>query len=249
MQRFLIIEDETPAYNKLSGLLRELIPEGFTHDWAKSKVVTRGLLSEVDDYDLIFSDIQLSDGLAFEVFAEFSLQCPIIFCTAYNDYLQEAFKVNGIAYLLKPFNKGQLAESLQKYETLFPPAPKVLNDLRKAVTRQRTYKDRLVIKDRGKIHLLPVDQISLIEAKSDVCRIVRGDGKAFLHSISLGALSEQMDSELFFRINRSQMVRIDQIQTIEPYFKNRLALKMAGHPEVIHTSSAVTAGFRAWLEG
>ncbi|MEM1360003.1 MAG: LytTR family DNA-binding domain-containing protein, partial [Bacteroidota bacterium] len=137
----------------------------------------------------------------------------------------------------------------EKYEKLFPPSPQLFKHLRAAIQRERKYKDRLVIKDRGKIHLQPVNQISLIEAKGDVCRIVRIDGKSLIYSVSLGGLLEQLDPDFFFRINRSQAVRIDHLASIEPYFKNRLTLRVHGHSETITTSSATTADFRNWLEG
>jgi len=118
MLHLLIIEDETPAYQKLTTLISEILPSPFTHDWAKTGGQTSKLLASGQHYDLIFADIQLSDGLSLDVLTHTELHCPIIFCSAYNDYLLEAFRTNGIAYILKPYGKEDLQEALDKYNKL-----------------------------------------------------------------------------------------------------------------------------------
>jgi len=249
MLHLLLIEDETPAYQKLLGLLEEVFPTPFTHDWAKTNAQTTKHLQSGQRYDLLFADIQLSDGLSLDVLTRTELHCPIIFCSAYNDYLLEAFRTNGIAYILKPYTKEELAAGVSKYQKLFTPGPELLSSLRQAITRDKTYKERLVLKHRGGIHLLATSDISLIEAQGDFCRIFRKDGKSFIHSGSLGNLGQQLDPRHFFRINRSQCVRLDHLQSIKPHFKNRLAIRVAGYTEQVMTSSGTTAEFRIWLEG
>lgn len=97
--------------------------------------------------------------------------------------------------------------------------------------------------------MLPTKDISLIEAQGDFCRIYRQDGKAFSQTETLTRLLAQLDPSYFFRINRSVAVSLEHLKSIEPYFKNRLALKVAGYPETVTTSSSATAEFRLWLEG
>jgi DNA-binding LytR/AlgR family response regulator len=249
MLHLLIIEDETPAYQKLAALIGEVLPSPFTHDWAKTCKQTAKLLTSGQRYDLIFADIQLSDGLSLDVLTDTKLHCPIIFCSAYNDYLLEAFRTNGIAYILKPYGKQELEESLEKYNKLFTPGPQLLASLREVINKPKSYKERLVIKSAKGIHLLPTKDISLIEAQGDFCRIYRHDGKAFSQTETLTRLLAQLDPERFFRINRSVAVGLDHLQNIEPYFKNRLSLKAAGYPKTVTTSSSTTADFRLWLEG
>ncbi len=249
MLHLLLIEDETPAYQKMVGLLNEVISGPFKHDWAKTGKQTRDFLHSGQRYDLIFADIQLGDGLSLDVLTQAELHCPIIFCSAYNDYLLEAFRTNGIAYILKPYTPADLAAAVDKYKKLFTPGPQLLTTLRQAITREKSYKERLVIKHRGGIHLLATQDISIIEAQGDFCRIYRHDGKAFSQSETLTGLQQQLDPRQFYRINRSQIVQLGHLQSIEPYFKNRLALKVAGYPETTTTSSGATAGFRVWLEG
>jgi len=249
MLHLLLIEDETPAYQKLAGLIAEVLPTPFTHNWAKTGKQTTELLTSGQRYDLIFADIQLSDGLSLDVLTRTELHCPIIFCSAYNDYLLEAFRTNGIAYILKPYGKEELAAALEKYTKLFTPGPQLLASLREVIRQPRSYKERLVIKSTKGIHLLPTKDISLIEAQGDFCRIYRHDGKAFSQTETLTRLLNQLDPGRFFRINRSIAVGLDHLQSIEPYFKNRLALKVAGYRETVTTSSGTTAEFRLWLEG
>lgn len=249
MLHLLIIEDETPAYQKLTTLIGEVLPTPFTHDWAKTAGQTTKLLASGQRYDLILADIQLSDGLSLDVLTCTELHCPIIFCSAYNDYLLEAFRTNGIAYILKPYGKQELAQALEKYTKLFTPGPQLLASLREVIERPKNYKERLVIKSAKGIHLLPTKDISLMEAQGDFCRIYRQDGKAFSQTETLTRLLAQLDPARFFRINRSIVVGLEHLQSIEPYFKNRLALKVAGYPEAITTSSGATAEFRVWLEG
>jgi len=249
MIHLLLIEDETPAYQKLVSLLNEVMSGPFTHDWAKTGKQSADYLRSTQQYDLIFADIQLGDGLSLDVLTREQLRCPIIFCSAYNDYLLDAFRTNGIAYILKPYTSTDLAEAVDKYKKLFTPGPQLLTSLRQAITREKIYKERLVIKQRGGIHLLATKDISLIEAQGDFCRVYRHDGKAFSQSETLTSLMAQLDPRKFFRINRSVVVSLDHLGSIEPYFKNRLVLKTAGYPDKVTTSSAVTAAFREWLEG
>lgn len=113
----LILEDEIPAYEKLELYLTEYFESDLTLDWSRSVNEATALLSK-HQYDLILSDIQLLDGNAFDLFDQMPISSPIIFCTAYDTFLLDAFKTNGIAYILKPYSKEELSEALRKYETL-----------------------------------------------------------------------------------------------------------------------------------
>lgn len=249
MQRLLIIEDETTAYEKLITVVGQLLGIDFEHDWAKSVKQTRQLIKQKVDYDLVIADIQLSDGLSLSAFEDQDLTCPIIFCSAYNDYLLEAFQTNGIAYILKPYEKEDLQAAFDKYDKLFPPDKQVLTSLKRVFQQPNRFKERLVIKTPKGIQLLFTKDISLIEARGDFCRLYRPDGKVFSQGKSLSSLMEMLDPRYFFRVNRSQIVRLDHLLDIEPYFKNRLALRVKGYPETVTTSSTHTKAFREWLEG
>lgn len=250
--RILILEDEIPAQKKLAHYLTAHFGDAVVLENARTVKAGINLLEAGPDFNLILSDIKLLDGDAFEVFSQVETQTPIIFCTAYDEHLLQAFQTNGIAYILKPYEEEELKLSLRKFEKLFQP-----KTLEKGIFKQlqevlkdnnKSYKKRLALKKRDGIMLLEVSQISLIQANGDFCKIFDTDGR--LHSISrsISALMEELNPKEFFKINRSQIVGISHIQKIESYSKNRLAIRLKGHQEHLLTSSTVTKAFRIWLE-
>lgn len=256
MKNILIVEDETPAFQKLIGLLEEIIDHAFDYTWVKSNQEARNQIKSYENYDLIIADIQLRDGTSFDFFSEITISCPIIFCTAYNDYLLDAFNTNGIAYILKPYTKEQLQQAIDKYQKLFtkntsPTINKdILTTLEAALQQNPNYKTRFVIKKQNKsIHLLQTDVITIIEAEGDFSKLYTGTSKFFVYSENIGSIIEKLDPKHFFRINRSLIVNLSGIEKIDPYFKNRLALKVKGYPDQVITSSNITSEFRKWLEG
>lgn len=250
--RILILEDEIPAKKKLVHYLNTFFGDSVIMESTRTVKGGIELLEENSDYNLILSDIKLLDGNSFEVFREVETQTPIIFCTAFDEHLLEAFQSNGIAYILKPYQEKDLRSALKKFEKLFQ--PKILEkDIFKQLqevlnAKDKNYKKRFAIKKRDGIKLLDASQISLIQANGDFCKIV--DSKGHLHSISksIGSLVEELNPKHFFKINRSQIVGIEHIEKIEPYSKNRLALSIKGTNEHAITSSSTTKEFRLWLE-
>jgi len=116
--KILILEDEIPAYQKLIGCLQVFFTEGITHDWARS--ISEGKKFLIDKtYDFLLSDIQLLDGTSFDLFNSVSIESPIIFCSAHDDYLFQAFNTNGIAYILKPYTQADFNKAIEKYQALF----------------------------------------------------------------------------------------------------------------------------------
>ncbi len=252
--RILILEDEIPAYQKLQKHLEQLMTASFTQDWARSIEEGKTYLAS-QTYDLILSDIQLLDGLSFDLFSQVEVSCPIIFCSAFDNYLFQAFETNGIAYVLKPYSLDDLKKAIEKYQALFEAQkpPKIDSELLQALKSSLSiesmeYKKRFVIKRKNGIQLLSVNEISLIEASGDFCLVTDKSGKRHPISQTLGALHEQLSPVQFFRINRSQIVQLDAIQQIENHFKNRLLLSLQGVKEKPMTSTANTAAFRKWLE-
>lgn len=250
----LIIEDEIPAFEKLCNHLKITIGSDFRYDWARSNSELHHFLKK-NSYQLIISDIQLLDGISFEVFETVNVRTPIIFCSAYDEYLFKAFQSNGIAYILKPYTQSDIAHALSKFKTLFQAAQsiaipiKVFSDLKDVINNKSiSYKERFVIKRKKGIHLLETDVIVLIEAQGDFCKLIDMHGKTHLYSLNIGGIYDLLDPSKFFRINRSQLVQLQYIQTIENHFKNRLLLTLAHHKEKVMTSSTTTANFRLWLD-
>ncbi len=250
--RILILEDEIPAKKKLVHYLNTFFGDEVILEYARTVKGGIELLEKNPDYNLILSDIKLLDGNSFEVFHKVETQTPIIFCTAYDEHLLEAFQTNGIAYILKPYQENDLRSSLRKFEKLFQ--PKILEeDIFKQLqellnSKGQNYKKRFTLKKRDGIKLLEVCQISLIQANGDFCKIIDADGR--LHSISksVGVLAEELNPKHFFKINRSQIVGMGHIEKIEQYSKNRLALGIKGVKKHVITSTSKTKEFRVWLE-
>ncbi|WP_157821828.1 LytTR family DNA-binding domain-containing protein [Tenacibaculum sp. Bg11-29] len=252
--KILILEDEIPAYQKLVNYLTLFFDEEISHDLARSNKEGKELISK-NKYDFILSDIQLLDGISFDLFDDVSIDCPIIFCSAHDEYLFKAFNTNGIAYILKPYSKSDFNKAIEKYQSLFNQGKynalntDTLSNLKSALQEENTsYKKRFVIKKTSGIQLLNIVDISLIEASGDFCIAIDNSGKRYTISQSLGGIFQQLNPTKFFKINRSEIVNIDFIEKIESHFKNRLLITMKGVKEKPMTSSSITSDFRKWLE-
>lgn len=250
----LILEDEIPAYQKLQKCLNSFFDEKITQDWARSISDGEKLLKE-NSYNFILSDIQLLDGISFDLFDKIEIDCPIIFCSAHDEYLFQAFNTNGIAYILKPYSQEDFNKAIQKYQSLFKQGnynsldSTTINALKSALQEENTnYKKRFVIKKTTGIHLLNAEDIALITASGDFCLIIDNLGKRHTISQNLGNTLQQLNPKKFFKINRSEIVNIDFIDKIESHFKNRLLISIKNYQEKVMTSTATTSDFRKWLE-
>lgn len=251
----LILEDEIPAYEKLVSYIDTYYKSNATYDWARSVKEGKRYLVAEQAYDFILSDIQLLDGISFDLFDEVDVPCPIIFCSAHDEYLFKAFNTNGIAYILKPYSKSDFNKAIEKYESLFRQGSyqalnhQTLLDLKSALSNETAnYKKRFVIKKAKGIQLLQVADISMIEAAGDFCVATDNQGNRHSISFNLSTIYQQLNPNRFFKINRSEIISIDAIEQIESHFKNRLLITLSGHKEKVMTSSSTTAEFRKWLE-
>jgi DNA-binding LytR/AlgR family response regulator len=254
--RILIIEDEVPAAEKLRKMLIDQCPAAQLSGPARSIKEGLAWLRQHPLPDLIFSDIELLDGPVFQLFDQFKVTCPIIFTTAYDQFLLKAFQVNGIAYLLKPFTEEQLAEALAKYERLFGGtsdaflSPQVIADLKKALQpAAQSYRNRFAIKRSNGIVLLSVEEVSFIQSEDNVVLAYTDQGKRYPLNFTLTELEEQLDPARFFRLNRGAIVALAAIERIEPYFNDRLAVTVGGGADHLVTSAGRTPAFRKWVEG
>ncbi|MFD2564044.1 LytR/AlgR family response regulator transcription factor [Aquimarina rubra] len=250
----LILEDEIPAYQKLTSNLDDFFEEPISHDWSRT-VADGSRFLKNNKYDFILSDIQLLDGTSFDLFNNVNVDCPIIFCSAHDEYLFQAFNTNGIAYILKPYSQNDFKKALEKYQSLFKQGnyssldKTTINVLKSAMQEEQVqYKKRFVIKRTKGIQLLNVIDISLIVASGDFCVATDSSGKTHPVLEKIGILIAQLNPKKFFRINRSQIIHIEYIETIENHFKNRLLIKLKGVKEKVMTSSATTSEFRKWIE-
>ena len=258
----LIIEDEELSARQITEYLAADAPTVTVVQVLKS--IENGLDWFASNLmpDLIFSDIELLDGNVFALYSQVNITCPIIFITAYDQFLLQAFKVNGIAYLLKPFTGEQFRETLDKYQFLrqsFAPLAStaasglnadVLAELNQALRdNHRTYKQRFTVRLRNSLYILTVEDVTYLQANEGVVFAVDKQGARYPLVGTLTELEKQLDPNKFFRINRSELVNIGYVEKIEPYFNNRLAIKLKTGPDSLMTSAAHTSEFRKWLEG
>jgi two-component system response regulator LytT len=252
--KILILEDEIPAYQKLTKCLKAFFDVKISQDWARTIVDGKQLLQE-NSYDFILSDIQLLDGLSFDLFTKIKIDTPIIFCSAHDDYLFQAFNTNGIAYILKPYSQNDFNKAILKYQSLFKKEDyttldtSTIDALKAALQEEyTTYKKRFVIKKVSGIQLLNTVDMALISASGDFCLVNDAAGKRHTISQNLGSIHQQLNHKKFFKINRSEIINIDFIEKIESHFKNRLLISIKNYKEKVMTSSSTTAEFRKWLE-
>ena len=248
----LILEDEQRAGEKLLGMAREHAPEA-TIVWERSVAGGIAFLQRHENVDLILSDIQLLDGDAFSIYETVKPKCPIIFCTAYDQYAMNAFKTNGIGYLLKPYTKEQFDEAWAKYERLFEQkegiSDQVMAALQSALTqRPQSYKSTFAVKKKDGVFLLKVEEVAYFQAQGDFVLAI--DTKQGRHAInqSLSQIEAELDPSQFYQINRSEIVNAEHILKFNVYIKNRLAITLAQPNTTLHTSNNRGPAFRQWIE-
>jgi DNA-binding LytR/AlgR family response regulator len=251
--RIVIIEDEPHAAQRLSGLVLELIPEAVI--LAKIDSVKKSVqwFKENKMPDIIFMDIQLADGLSFQIFEQCEVKSPVIFTTAYEEYALKAFKVNSIDYILKPVDKDELQASLKKLSNLSSNesgTAKLLNNIGEAVHMlMKKYKSRFVIKVGEHLRTIDVSTIRYFYSQDKTTFCVTGDNRNFILDYTLEQLEEIIDPVEFYRINRKYLVRSGAIQDIISYTNSRLKLILKGSTDsdVIVARERVQ-DFKAWLD-
>ncbi len=258
----LILEDEEPAARQMVQFLERAGLAPPAPPVLRSVAKALAWLQAHPMPDLIFSDIELLDGNVFVLYEQVRVTCPVIFTTAYDQFLLPAFRGNGIAYLLKPFDYEQFREALAKYQLLRgsvpQPAPspalnsEVLRELSQALHAhtQPQYKQRFTVRMRTGLYLLQADDIAYLQADEGITFAVDAAGARYPLSGPLAELERQLDPRRFGRLNRSELVNIAFVEKMEPYFNNRLAVRLRTRPAVeLTTSAAQTPEFRRWLEG
>jgi len=254
MIKIAIIEDEIPARKKLKRFLEEL--EETTEVVAEIDTVVMAVeFLKNTKVDLIFSDIELLDGNAFEIYSNVTVSCPIIFTTAYDQFWMNAFESNGIAYLLKPFSRERFQKAWDKF-LLFRKSPSSENELLTNLTKlieknfiEKSFKKRFTVHIRQGIYFLDIENISFFEANDSVVYAFDTTGKKYLlNESTLKEIEEELNPSHFFRINRSELINKQHIEKIERYDKNTLAVKIKGNEKYLKTSQSSTSAFRAWIE-
>ncbi len=254
MIKILLLEDEIPARKKLKRFIEEL--ESPVEIVAEIDTVEKAIdFIKKNEVDLIFSDIELLDGNAFEIYKQVSVSCPIIFTTAYDQFWMEAFDSNGIAYLLKPFSQERFLKAWDKF-LLFRSTPTKENNLLSQLTQLiqqnfsgSSFKKRFTVPTQSGFHFLETENIPFFEAGDGVVFAYDAKGKKhLLTEATLKEIEEQINPSDFFRINRSHLVSKDYVEKVERFNKNTLAIRIKGFDNYLKTSQSSTAAFREWIE-
>lgn len=250
--KLLIIEDEPASAQRLKKLAEEIDPEIIILEIIDSIASAVDWLRGHTEPDLILSDIQLADGLSFEIFKEITISCPVIFTTAYDQYAIQAFKVNSIDYLLKPIKKTELAVAIRKFKKIQPSSPMIdLALLTSMIGKEgKDYLKRLMIRIGQQIKVVEVKDIAYFYIEEKIVFAVSITKDRHPMDFSLDHLEKQLDPERFFRINRAFIISLESIQTMITYSKARIKiwLKPPCDLESI-TSTERSAEFREWLKG
>jgi two-component system response regulator LytT len=224
--RVLIIEDESLAADKLELMLKEVNSQiSVLAKLGSVKESVKWLLEQTAD--LIFLDIQLSDGISFSIFEQVSINTPVIFTTAYDQYAIKAFQVNSISYLLKPIRKKDLAESIQKYQTLKSAFSIDFDSLLANIQRRETdYRKRFLIQIGQKIRKVEVTEIAYFYVLDKGIYLRTFQGNNYALEFTLDKLESMLNPSEFFRINRKYIVNMEAISNMEAYSRSRVKLEL-----------------------
>jgi two-component system, LytTR family, response regulator len=249
--RVLIIEDEHFAQNELKRLLKKIDDSIHIVECIDSIEDSVQWLSKNEAPDLIFLDIQLSDGLSFEIFNQVKIETPIIFTTAYDEYAINAFKLNSIDYLLKPIKEENLKQALEKFKTLknvFKTDDVKIESLL-SLLKQDEKKNRFLVKIGDQIKFVDTDDISFFIADNNIVFLYEKSGKRSIVDYTLEQIEKTIDPKQFFRISRKLILKISCIKKISKHLNGRLKLEIEPYiEEEIFVSRSRVSNFLNWID-
>lgn len=251
--KVLIVEDEPLAQNNLRNLTMKLFDDLEIVGMISSvKGAVQWLQNPENELDILFLDVELSDGMCFDIFEQVKTNAQIIITTAYDTYALKAFQIHSIDYLLKPIDPEELKEAVERCRKLRPSPTIDAELLRKALLSENkpSYKSRFVIRLGDRIVLLHTEDIAYFYAEDKSTYAVTKEGKRYILDMTLDAAQEAVDPRRFFRISRSQIVAIDAIENISKHLNNRLKISLNPKPEFeTFVSRFRITDFMEWLEG
>jgi DNA-binding LytR/AlgR family response regulator len=247
----LIIEDEKPAARRLIRLLQRIDPSILVLGVLDSVESSVEYLQVAASPDLLFVDIQLADGLSFDIFLQTRVRAPLVFTTAFDQYAIKAFKMNSIDYLLKPVDEEELRHSIDKHLNL----QAMINDdiptrIRRTLEEIQSmgYRDRLMVKRGQQLHCLRTKDLAYCYAEGKLCYGVDVTGNKHILDYNLVRLEKELPPRQFYRISRQFTVNIDAIKKIHTWLGGRLKLELSP-PTLLDTtvSRERVNGFKEWL--
>ena len=248
--RILIIEDEQNNADRLVRLVKDIRPDA-------EIVAVMASNAEVEDFfkqaenapDVILSDIRLGDGLSFVGLKSAPQSVPVIFTTAYDQYALQAFKYNGLDYLLKPIDAEELRQALDK--VVVERSSTTTEDIRQLLASAGSirYRERFLIAFRDTFHVVPVSEMSHVGINDGIVRLYTTGGKSYLLNMTLDELEKQLDPERFMRVNRQYIVSAAAVEKLSAHFLGKMRVHLKGYPdtEVIVSREKVSA-VKRWLD-
>lgn len=252
----VIIEDEEIIANVLKSKISKVADDVDIQVVLPSLKTARRWFAENAEPDLMFMDIQLSDGVSFDLFNDFALKCPVIFVTAYDEYAIRAFKVNGVDYLLKPVKEADLATAIDKCRKMIgtndsPPADMaaLLRSLANPSTSSK-YKEKFIVNIRNQ--WMPVNTKDIACFSKEVLNYIylfTGE-RYMIDFVTLEEVEELLDPKQFYRANRQSIINIDAIQTVKPVENSKLIIKLKepNHKLEIDMSRLKSPEFKKWMD-
>ncbi|EOZ92144.1 Two-component system response regulator [Indibacter alkaliphilus LW1] len=249
--KVLIIEDERHAVSRLKTLIGETMPEAEVDGGLDSVSVALSWLKHNPAPDLIFCDIQLADGLSFEIFEKVEVKSPIIFTTAYDQYAIRAFKLNSLDYLLKPIDPKEFKAAVEKFRQM-KSVPQLDMSLLKSLLHQETkeFKTRFLVKFGEKIQSIPALEVSFFFSEERVTFLQHQSGRKYVLDYALDQLEGILDPKQFFRLNRKYIAAIESIAEIHTYSNSRLKIRLKDCADNdILVSREKVGALKEWLDG
>ncbi|MBP6334267.1 MAG: response regulator transcription factor [Bacteroidia bacterium] len=249
----LIIEDEEPAAQRLIKMITSIEPSARILEVIVSIRSAVKWLKDNPAPDLIFQDIQLADGLSFEIFNQHKVESPIIFVTAFDEYAIQAFKVNSIDYLLKPIKKEELEKSIRKYHKLkannHNSTPSDMEDLIATLRGPgKKFKSRFLIRFGEHIKKIDISEIAYFYTQDKINFLKTFSGNSYPLDMNLDTLERNIDPEKYFRINRQFIVGIDSIEQMFSFSKSRVKIKLKPAIDIeTIVSTERSPAFKEWL--
>ncbi len=250
--KVVIVEDELAACENLVYLLNSIDSTIEVIKFLDSVTSAISFFSKPNDAQLVFMDIHLADGLSFEIFDKVTIDAPVIFTTAYDQYTLKAFKVNSIDYLLKPIDEDELSESLKQFETQKTEEKQSnsqmegLLDLIKS--QNKAYKNTFLVNQRDQLIPLKTEKIAFFYIDTGVVKAVTFDSQTYLLDAKLEDIEHELDPNNFYRVNRQFIIRRDAVTTIKYYFNGKLIVNTnPAHEERIIVSKAKATEFKKWM--
>lgn len=248
MRRVIIVEDETAAAVNLRSMLQNIDPETVVVETLESVEEAVAYFSESVEADVVFMDIHLADGDSFRIFDSVDIRIPIIFTTAYDEYALQAFKVNSIDYLLKPFKEEELRRALDKLERLTAAERSAAERKVREVVAAESL-NTMLVRYKDKIIPVAMADVAFFYTYAERVTLTTLTGESYPVDKTLEALSQQLNAEEFFRANRQFIVSRRAVKDIAVWFGSRLALNLTLEtPERIIISKARVPEFKQWLQ-